>query len=102
LRTLRLLLLLLLLLLLGVMKRLFMVQLVSGLNPYALWPSLLITDVIIFSVPAALILAFLAWANWSAFGLAHFPLMATFMLVYGLASISQVRRFLRINNLTTS
>ena len=65
-------------------------QMVSGLSPSALWGGMLVADVAIFCVPAALVLLALAWAS-PAFGWAHVPLLLAFMLCFALASISQVR-----------
>lgn len=64
---------------------------VSGLNPFALWPSLLATDMAIFAVPGAVLVVFLSWSSPEAFTLHRLPLSAAFMALYGLASISQVR-----------
>lgn len=64
---------------------------VSGLNPLALWPSLLAVDMLIFAVPGAIIVAFLSWSSPEAFSLQQLPLTASFMALFGLASISQVR-----------
>lgn len=66
-------------------------QMVSGLNPLALWPSLLAVDMLIFAVPGAIIVAFLSWSSPEAFSLQQLPLTASFMALFGLASISQVR-----------
>lgn len=66
-------------------------QIVSGLNPLALWPSLLVMDMLIFFIPGSIIVAFLSWSSPEAFNLQQLPVMAAFMSLYGLASISQVR-----------
>ena len=63
---------------------------VSGMSPSALWGGLLVADVAIFCVPGTLILMALAWASPTAFGWAHTPLLAAFMVSFALASISQV------------
>lgn len=66
------------------------VQMVSGMNPSALWGGMLVVDVLIFCVPGCPILLALAWAQPAAFGWVHMPLLATFMFTFALSSISQV------------
>eukprot|EP00892_Ulva_mutabilis_P002745 jgi/Ulvmu1/12471/UM009_0123.1 len=66
------------------------VQIVSGLNPLALWPSLLAMDMLIFAIPGAIIVAFLSWSTPETFSLARLPITASFMALFGLASISQM------------
>lgn len=66
-------------------------QIVSGLNPTALWPAMLLTDIAFYTAPACAILVMLCSSGLHGLGWGLAPLLAAFLALFGFASITQAR-----------